>query len=130
MKSLIAFTLAAMAAAGYGKPFWDRYDGVSETDDETIAPVVVLHGLNGDCPQIAGWVSRIEMEIGSQAVVKCIEIGDGKTTSIFERMDWQVKTVCHKIHNDPDFSGKEISIVGISQGGLIARSVVEQCEGL
>lgn len=32
--------------------------------------------------------------------------------------------------NDPDFAGKKINIVGISQGGLIARSIVEQCEGL
>ena len=68
--------------------------------------------------------------IDHQAVVKCIEIGDGNITSIFEMMPTQVATMCHKIHNDPDFAGKEMSIVGISQGGLIARSVVEMCEGL
>ena len=68
--------------------------------------------------------------IDNRAVVKCIAIGDGNTTSIFERMPWQVSTMCHKIQNDPDFAGKEMSIIGISQGGLIARSVVEQCEGL
>ena len=54
----------------------------------TIAPVVVLHGLNGDCNQIHAWVTDIATEIGDQAVVKCIEIGDGEATSIFERMEW------------------------------------------
>ena len=34
------------------------------------------------------------------------------------------------MHNDPDFAGKEVSLVGISQGGLIARTVVETCENL
>ena len=56
--------------------------------EDTIAPVLVLHGLNGNCPQIHSWVTDIEAEIESQAVVKCIEIGDGNTTSIFERMQW------------------------------------------
>lgn len=49
---------------------------------------------------------------------------------MFERIMWQAATVCHKIHNDPDYAGKEISIVGISQGGLIARTVVETCADL
>lgn len=49
---------------------------------------------------------------------------------MFERMKWQASTICHKLHNDPDFAGKEINIVGISQGGLIARTVVERCADL
>ena len=34
------------------------------------------------------------------------------------------------MHNDPDFAGREINIVGFAQGGLIARAVVQRCEGL
>ena len=68
--------------------------------------------------------------LGGQTTVKCIEIGDGETTSIFERMTWQADTVCRKLHADPDFSGKEFNLVGISQGGLIARTVVETCDNL
>ena len=49
---------------------------------------------------------------------------------MFERMNWQAATVCHKLHNDPDYAGKEINLVGISQGGLIARTVVERCADL
>lgn len=112
------FALASAAATVVSaKMFWGEgnlpevYDRVY---DDEIAPVVVLHGLNGNCNQIQQWVTDIDTEIGGQAVVKCLEIGDGNVSSIFERMEWQINTVCHKIHNDPDFAGKEISIVGIS----------------
>lgn len=45
-------------------------------------------------------------------------------------MNWQVHSGCRSIRNDPDFIGKEINIVGISQGGLISRGIIEKCEGL
>lgn len=45
-------------------------------------------------------------------------------------MDWQVHTACRKLHHDPDYRGKEINIVGLSQGGLIARALVERCPDL
>ena len=81
---------------------------------DPIAPVVILHGIDSDCNDIHAWITDIAIEISNRAIVKCVEIGDGKVTSIFERMKWQVNTVCHKLHNDPDFADKEISIVGIS----------------
>jgi len=62
--------------------------------------------------------------------VKCVEIGDGKNSSMFTRMFWQADIVCHKLHNDPMYAGKEINLLGISQGGLIARTVVETCPDL
>lgn len=37
---------------------------------------------------------------------------------------------CQQLNTDPDFAGKEISIVGLSQGGLISRALVQSCEGL
>ena len=77
-----------------------------------------------------GWVDGIAESIDNRAVVKCIEIGDGETTSMFMRMRWQADVVCHKLHNDPDFADKEINLVGISQGGLTARTVVETCADL
>ena len=72
----------------------------------------------------------ISESIDNSAVVKCVEIGDGKITSMFERMRWQADTICHKLHTDPDYAGKEINLIGISQGGLIARTVVETCADL
>ena len=94
------------------------------------APVALLHGVNGSCGQVQSWVDMIAESIDHEAVVKCVEVGDGETTSMFEQMKWQAATVCHKLHNDPDFDGKEINLIGISQGGLIARTVVERCSDL
>ena len=34
------------------------------------------------------------------------------------------------MHNDPDFAGQEINLVGFAQGGLVARGVVQRCENL
>jgi palmitoyl-protein thioesterase len=45
-------------------------------------------------------------------------------------MDWQIKTACHNLRNDPDYIGQPINIVGLSQGGLISRSIVERCGDL
>lgn len=41
----------------------------------------------------------------------------------------QGKSACKTLENDPDFEG-EFSVVGNSQGGLIARYVVEKCQNL
>jgi palmitoyl-protein thioesterase len=73
-------------------------------------------------------VDTIAEGIDYSAAVKCVEIGNGKTSSLFELIEAQVKTACRKLRNDPDFAGKKINIVGISQGGLIARSLVETCD--
>ena len=94
-----------------------------------VAPVALFHGINDHCPQTE-WIDAISEGIDYAAPVKCIEIGNGNISSIFERMNWQVMTACHHLHNDPDFADKEINIVGLSQGGLISRAVVERCDGL
>ena len=66
----------------------------------------------------------------ARAIVKCFEVGDGNISSIFDKLEWWASTICHKLHNDPDFSNREINIVGISQGGLLARAVIERCPDL
>ena len=54
---------------------------------QAVAPVALLHGLSGSCP-MTGWTDMISEAIDNQAVVKCVEVGDGKITSEFERMKW------------------------------------------
>jgi len=60
----------------------------------TVNPVVMFHGLNGSCNQIAGWVDIISEGINHAAPVKCVEIGDGNDTSLFTPMPHQVKIAC------------------------------------
>lgn len=92
-------------------------------------PIAVIHGMNSSCP-MEFWTEAIAEAIEYKAVVKCIEFGDGITDSLFFRNDWQAAKICQKLMNDPDFAGKEISLVGMSQGGIVARAIVERCDGL
>ena len=48
---------------------------ISSTD--AVAPVAVFHGVAGSCPDVQTWVDTISESIDHQAVVKCVEIGDG-----------------------------------------------------
>ena len=56
-----------------------------------VAPVAFFHGVDDSCKNQAYWLNMIEEGIDYAAPVKCVEIGDGKITSIFERIEWQVK---------------------------------------
>jgi triacylglycerol esterase/lipase EstA (alpha/beta hydrolase family) len=93
----------------------------------SIAPVVLLHGIAASCPQ-PEWEDAIVRT--SSAFVKCVEVGNGVETSENTSMFVQIDMACRAIKNDPDFAGKQINIVGLSQGGSIARGVVQSCEGL
>ena len=80
-------TLSAIGAASAHASNLPTFQEPVETlSDDAIAPVLVLHGLNGNCNQIHSWVEMTADAIEHQAVVKCIEIGDGNITSIFEMM--------------------------------------------
>jgi triacylglycerol esterase/lipase EstA (alpha/beta hydrolase family) len=88
---------------------------------------VLLHGIAANCPQ-PEWEDAITRTSG--AFVKCVEVGNGWETSENTSMFVQIDMACRAIKNDPDFAGKQINIVGLSQGGSIARGVVQSCEGL
>ena len=57
------------------------------SSESTVAPVALLHGVDDSCPQTK-WTNYISEAINYQAVVKCVEVGDGQITSMFERMNW------------------------------------------
>lgn len=61
------------------------------------------------------------------AYTHCVEIGDGKLASVFMSMPAQVAAACAAIQRDPVLAGTPVHVVGISQGGLIARALVEAC---
>ena len=128
MKAGFASALAATIAMGEQVLEADRGYDLLDLDDlggkdliepvkqdySNVAPVALLHGVNSGCNNVAEWVTRISDSLDNQVPVKCVEIGDGKNTSMFMRMWWQADVVCHKLHNDPVFAGKEINLLGIS----------------
>ena len=57
-----------------------------------------------------------------------MEIGDGESASIYTSINKQGKEACDKLASDPIFAGKDISVIGISQGGLIGRYIIQKCD--
>ena len=54
---------------------------------------------------------------------ECVEIGDGADTSIFENFETQAEEACSKVKANPKFNQGKFNVLGLSQGGLIARYV-------
>ena len=59
--------------------------------------------------------------------VECIEIGNGFMDTVVKPIQSQVEEACEKIKSNPNFQEK-FSILGISQGTLIGRYIIEKCD--
>ncbi|XP_048141846.1 palmitoyl-protein thioesterase 1-like isoform X1 [Rhodamnia argentea] len=100
----------------------------------TLAPVtqsipfVVFHGISDKCSSkgVTHFTELLSNWSGSEG--HCIEIGDGAwdswTMSILE----QTAIACEKVKNMSKLSDG-YNLVGLSQGAMIGRGVVEFCDG-
>lgn len=88
-------------------------------------PVVIFHGIGDSCK--GSYIVRFQEKVKQRFNVysTCIESGGGTkdfTTSILT----QSKEACQNILNDKNLQN-DFSIVGLSQGGLIGRYIIEKC---
>lgn len=88
-------------------------------------PVAILHGFMSACEDedmryLADFIGHKTSEYS-----KCIETGGG-AVDITKSFEDQAKTACEKISNDQNFDNN-FAIVAISQGGILARYVIEKC---
>jgi palmitoyl-protein thioesterase len=89
--------------------------------------VAIFHGISDSClfPGMSRITNFFSTQLGGVYSV-CIESGGGP-------LDWftsfhsQAEKACEKVKNDKNLQG-EFSVVGISQGALIARYIIEKCE--
>jgi pimeloyl-ACP methyl ester carboxylesterase len=85
-------------------------------------PTVLIHGILSNKGEMAELQTYLQEDGG---LVYNIEIGDGEMTSIFDSMNKQCELVAEAIQK-LDLSENKTNLIGISQGGLLARCYVER----
>ena len=88
-------------------------------------PVALIHGFRQSCKDYD--LESLEQYIGYKTVdySRCIETGGG-SIDISRSFKDQAKKACELISKDEHYNG-DFAIVSISQGGILARYVIEKC---
>jgi palmitoyl-protein thioesterase len=90
-------------------------------------PVAIFHGIGDSCsnPHLDEFAKYLSANLNG-VYSKCIETG-GAADDWFTSFVSQAEQGCEQIKNDPNFQG-DFSIVGISQGALLARYIIQSCQ--
>ena len=93
----------------------------------SIYPIAVFHGIADGCEwkNTSMLVNDLKRDLGVH--VECIEVGNGFWDSMMKPINQQVELACESIKSNPNFQDK-FSILGISQGTLIGRYIIEKCD--
>ncbi|KAK7252692.1 hypothetical protein RIF29_36828 [Crotalaria pallida] len=91
-------------------------------------PFILLHGISDECS--SSKTKNVTQQLITFSGVQgyCVEVGNGAWDSWFMPLLKQSEIVCEKVKQMKELKGG-YNIVGLSQGNLIGRGVVEFCEG-
>lgn len=64
---------------------------------------------------------------GTGNYVRCIDVGIPSIGEMFNNFETIAKKSCAKVAADKNFHG-EFNVIGLSQGGLLARYIAEECD--
>jgi palmitoyl-protein thioesterase len=90
----------------------------------SVLPVAVLHGVESSSEKMIPFCDWIATNYNVK--VFNIEIGNGEKTSIYTPLSKQLEELCATIYKINDLQ-EGFNFIGMSQGGLLARGYVEQC---
>jgi len=92
-------------------------------------PLVTWHGFNDDADSCTGLIDTV-VGVVPGLYVRNVMVGDtmeeDKFNSVFMQMNEQVSYVCDLLSADPHLS-HGYNGIGLSQGGLLLRGLVEMC---
>lgn len=90
-------------------------------------PIAVFHGLGDSC--INPGMKEFTNELGKEtdSISQCFESG-GSILDFITSFKSQAEKACNNLKSNANFQGKSISVVGLSQGALIARYILEECD--
>ena len=93
----------------------------------SIYPIAVFHGIVDSCKHTntSRLVEGLRNDLG--VYVECIEVGNGYWDSVLMPILNQVELACNSIKSNPHFQDK-FNLIGISQGTLISRYIIEKCD--
>lgn len=123
-KHIFADSTPSEAAVVHDSPF---YPEDLELPVGNGVPTAVFHGMGDAC--IYGGMRQIDAMIqkGTGAYVKCIEVGLPTVGELFGNFETIAESSCAQVAADENFAG-EFNVMGLSQGGLLARYMAEECD--
>jgi palmitoyl-protein thioesterase len=117
------FTSVCAKPVTTGTPLIFRFKPQIEYVDIDF-PIVVLHGLASSREKMIPFSDWLELKFKRK--VFNMEIGSGEKTSLFTPLNIQLSELCNSIYNITELKNG-FDFIGISQGGLLARGYIEQC---
>lgn len=100
---------------------------IATTFSTEALPTAIFHGL-GDACRNEG-MKQITRKIGELmgAHTECIDSAAG-LESIMMNFEDQATKACEMVKKNKNFQNTKFNVMGLSQGGLIARYVAENCD--
>lgn len=99
---------------------------IAQSDSDGI-PTAIFHGFGDACinPGMGNFGKMIEKGTGGKT--KCIEVGAPSLGEVLNNFETVAEKSCKEVAENDLFKG-EFNVVGLSQGGLLARYIVEECD--